>query len=98
MALFFETPLAFFINLDGSSPPSPELLFPPILFIAIAKFSCASLLIEPYDIAPVLNLLTISVQGSTSSIGIGSWLTNLNIPLRVINCLFCLFIKSEYTL
>ena len=59
------------MNLFESSPPSPELLLPPNRFIAIARFSCASELNEPNDIAPVLNLLTISVQGSTFSIGIG---------------------------
>ena len=42
---------------------------PPILFMAIASVSCASLLIEPYDMAPVENRLTISLTGSTSSIG-----------------------------
>ena len=40
-------------------------------FIAIASVSCASLLIEPKDIAPVAKRFTISVAGSTSSIGIG---------------------------
>ena len=44
---------------------------PPIRFIAIARFSCASRLIEPSDIAPVLKRLTISAAGSTSSSGIG---------------------------
>ena len=48
------------------------LLLPPIRFIAIARFSCASLLIEPNDIAPVLKRLTISLAGSTSSIGTGA--------------------------
>src|SRR6266853_1304808 len=36
-------------------------------FIAIAKVSCASLLIEPNDIAPVAKRFTISAAGSTSS-------------------------------
>ena len=40
-------------------------------FMAIAMFSCASLEMEPNDIAPVLKRLTISRAGSTSSIGIG---------------------------
>ena len=40
-------------------------------FMAIASVSCASLLIEPYDIAPVLKRLTIASTGSTSSIGTG---------------------------
>ena len=38
--------------------------------MAIASVSWASLEIEPYDIAPVANLLTISLAGSTSSSGI----------------------------
>ena len=40
-------------------------------FIAIASVSCASLLMEPNDIAPVAKRLTISLAGSTSSIGTG---------------------------
>ena len=44
---------------------------PPIRFIAIASVSCASWLIEPYDIAPVAKRLTIASTGSTSSIGTG---------------------------
>jgi hypothetical protein len=43
--------------------------FAPSRFIAIASVSCASWLMEPYDIAPVENRLTISLTGSTSSIG-----------------------------
>ena len=39
--------------------------------MAIASVSCASPLIEPYDIAPVANRLTIVSTGSTSSIGTG---------------------------
>ncbi len=45
---------------------------PPIRFIAIASVSCASFEMEPYDIAPVAKRLTISLTGSTSSIGTGS--------------------------
>ena len=63
------------LNLAASSPPSPVLLLAPILFIATARVSCASLLIEPRDIAPVANLLTISLAGSTSSIEIASFST-----------------------
>ena len=37
----------------------------------MASVSCASWLIDPYDIAPVANRLTIDSTGSTSSIGIG---------------------------
>ena len=40
-------------------------------FIAMARFSCASLEMDPYDIAPVAKRLTISLTGSTSSIGTG---------------------------
>jgi hypothetical protein len=40
-------------------------------FIAIARFSCASVEIDPSDIAPVQKRLTISLAGSTSSIGTG---------------------------
>src|SRR5499427_3955293 len=36
-----------------SSPPSPVLDLAPSRFIAIASVSCASRLIDPYDIAPV---------------------------------------------
>src|ERR671910_2078425 len=45
---------------SGSSPPSPVLDFPPSRFMAMARVSCASCEIEPYDIAPVENRLTIS--------------------------------------
>src|ERR1017187_1976309 len=37
--------------------------------MAMAKVSCASLLIDPNDIAPVVKRLTISFAGSTSSSG-----------------------------
>ncbi len=40
-------------------------------FIAIASVVCASVEIEPSDIAPVAKRLTISLAGSTSSIGTG---------------------------
>ena len=39
--------------------------------MAMASVSCASLLIEPYDMAPVLKRLTMSSTGSTSSMEIG---------------------------
>ena len=64
------SPLDIGTKRSTSSPPSPVLDFPPIRFIAIARFSCASAEIEPYDIAPVANLFTISDAGSTSSIEI----------------------------
>ena len=50
----------------GSSPPSPVLLLPPMRFIAIASVSCASLLIEPNDIAPVAKRFMMDSTGSTS--------------------------------
>ena len=37
----------------------------------MAIVSCASWLIEPYDIAPVANRFTMASTGSTSSIGTG---------------------------
>ena len=55
----------------ASSPPSPVFDLAPMRFIAIASVSCASAEIEPYDMAPVENRLTISLTGSTSSIGTG---------------------------
>src|SRR5579859_3543970 len=66
-----QSPPASGAYLTASSPPSPELDLPPSLFIAIASVSCASADREPYDIAPVTNLLTIALAGSTSSIGTG---------------------------
>src|SRR3954463_4143209 len=55
-------------NRSESSPPSPVLDLPPSRFIAIASVSCASWLIDPYDMAPVENRLTMDDTGSTSSI------------------------------
>ena len=66
-----RSPFLSTLNLSLSSPPSPVLDFPPSLFIAIAKASWASFDIDPYDIAPVLNLLTIDNALSTSSKGTG---------------------------
>ena len=63
---------------SASSPPSPVFDRPPIRFMAMASVSCASWLMEPYDIAPVLNRLTISETGSTSSIGTGGRTPSLN--------------------
>lgn len=54
-----------------TSPPSPELDFPPTLFIAIAIASCVSLEMAPRDIPPVQNRSTMEVAGSTLPIGIG---------------------------
>src|SRR6266545_4945118 len=71
IALLRESPLGSGTYRAGSSPPSPVLLLPPMRFIAIASVSCASLLIDPYDIAPVLKRLRIASTGSTSASGIG---------------------------
>jgi hypothetical protein len=70
---------------SASSPPSPVFDFPPMRFMAIARFSWASLEIEPYDMAPVAKRLTISDAGSTSSIGTGGRTPSLNVnsPRRV---------------
>ena len=38
-------------------------------FIAMASVSCASLLMEPYDMAPVTKRVTMFRAGSTSSSG-----------------------------
>jgi GAF domain-containing protein len=70
-ALRRQSPFASRTNRAGSSPPSPVLLRPPNRFMAMARVSCASWLIEPYDMAPVANRLTIDSTGSTSSMGIG---------------------------
>ena len=67
-----------------SSPPSPVFDFPPIRFIAIANVECASVDIEPNDIAPVVNLLTISFADSTSSKDTDSFVLKENKPLNVI--------------
>ena len=60
-----KSPFASGLFRAGSSPPSPVFDLPPIRFIAIAKVSWASCDMEPYDIAPVANLLRISLAGST---------------------------------
>ena len=56
---------------DGSSPPSPQLLFAPRRFAASVMVSWASLLMAPNDMASMTNLFTISDSGSTSSKGTG---------------------------
>ena len=66
MAEFFRVP-----KRAGSSPPSPQLDLPPRVFMATAMHSWASAEMEPKDIAPVLNLLTMESTLSTSSKGIG---------------------------
>ena len=52
-----ERPSSRGVKRAESSPPSPVLLRPCILFIAIAIVSCASLLIEPKLMAPVTKTL-----------------------------------------
>ncbi len=67
-------------------------------FMAIASVSCASLLMEPNDIAPVLKRFTISLAGSTSSIGIGASLfLNFIKPRSVHNWLLFLSMRSVYS-
>jgi hypothetical protein len=59
-------------------------------FMAIASVSCASWLIDPYDIAPVENRLMIASIDSTSSIGMeGPAGFNRNNPRSVARFLFC---------
>src|SRR6266850_1849384 len=51
IALRRQSPFGSRTYRSGSSPPSPVLERAPNRFIAIARFSWASLEIEPYDIA-----------------------------------------------
>src|SRR6185436_20972833 len=53
IALRRESPFASGTYRAGSSPPSPVFDLAPIRFMAMARVSCASWLIDPYDIAPV---------------------------------------------
>src|SRR3954464_4633565 len=55
IALRRESPFASGPERAGASPPSPVFDFAPIRFMGIANVSCASELIDPYDIAPVEN-------------------------------------------
>ena len=69
-------------------------------FIATASVACASVEIEPSDIAPVAKRLTISTAGSTSDSGIafaGSTL-NSNIPRNVISRLLWSLTSVAYSL
>ena len=70
-ALRRESPLASGLKRASSSPPSPVFDMPPRRFMAMARVSCASLLMDPKLMAPVVKRLTISLAGSTSSIGMG---------------------------
>jgi hypothetical protein len=56
----------------GSSPPSPVFERPPMRFIATASVVCASVEMEPRDMAPVAKRLTMSFADSTSSSGTGA--------------------------
>ena len=58
---------------------------PPMRFMAIAKVSWASLLMEPKDIAPVAKRCTISEADSTSSNGTAGpagWKSNMPRSIR----------------
>ena len=68
-------------------------------FIAIASVSCASLLIDPYDIAPVLKRLRIASAGSTSSIGTGGRSDFSSIRPRSVHSVFdWSSMRREYSL
>src|SRR3954447_12206181 len=98
MALRLLSPLGKGLNRAEASPPSPVLLAPASRFIAMASVSCASPLIEPYDIAPVANRLTIDSTGSTSSIGNGVRPSSLNLnrPRKVQSRSFCSSTRLVY--
>jgi len=60
---------------------------PPSLFMAMASVACASIEMEPYDMAPVLNRFTMLAADSTSSIlsaflSYSSGLRNSSCPQR----------------
>lgn len=84
---------------SASSPPSPVLDLAPSWFMAMARVSCASLEMEPYDMAPVENRLTISLTGSTSSTEIASRpLLKPKRPRSVIRRSDCSFTRPVYFL
>src|SRR3954451_17414221 len=85
MALRLLSPLGSGVNRAESSPPSPVLDRPPRRFMAMARVSCPSPLIEPYDIAPEAKRLTIDSTGLTSRIRIDLDGSSLNVkrPRRV---------------
>ena len=84
MALHLLSPFGSGTYRSGSSPPSPLLLMPPRRFMAMARASWASWLMEPKDMAPLTNRLTISLSGSTSSSGTGSTVLKRSRPRRVL--------------
>ena len=66
--------------------------------MAMASVSCASLLIEPNDMAPVAKRFTMEAAGSTSSIGTGlSDFSNSSNPRSVQSVVFWLSIRSVYS-
>ncbi len=71
ITLAIVSPAPTFSKRFGSSPPSPVFDLPPMRFMAMASVACASVEIEPSDIAPVAKRLTISLADSTSSSGTG---------------------------
>ena len=67
-------------------------------FMAMARVSWASLLMEPKDIAPVAKRLTMALAGSTSSSGTGFFADFSAIkPRNVHKSRFCLSIRSLYS-
>src|SRR5437667_8736927 len=85
MADLLLSPLGSLSDLDGSSPPSPVFDLPPRRFMAMASVECDSIEMDPYDMAPEQKRRTISVHGSTWSMGTGLQSSNLksSIPRRV---------------
>src|SRR5580658_7332002 len=73
MALRLLSPLARGTKRSASSPPSPVFDLPPMRFIAMARFSCASRLMLPKLIAPVEKRRTILAAGSASSMPMAPW-------------------------
>ena len=68
----------------------------------MASVSCASLEMEPYDMAPVAKRLTISEAGSTASSGIGARPISAadlirNNPRSVFSWCSCRFTSSAYS-
>jgi hypothetical protein len=67
-------------------------------FIAIASVSCASLLIEPYDIAPVLKrCIRLSIDSTSSSGTVSDGLNSSN-PRKVHRFVAWSFTSPEYAL
>src|SRR3954466_10075888 len=97
MAERMVSPLGIRWERSGSSPPSPVLDLPPSLFMATARVEWDSMEMEPYDMAPVQKRRTISVHGSTWSMGTGSHSSNLksSMPRRV-QALICSYSDFEY--